>query len=134
MNKRAYPLLVQFVEYMVGGGVWFVVGYIVFALCYGFFGWIWWVAKLLADIIGWSLNYVIQRYWAFASPALAKYEGRVSVRYIAIMAVNAGIDFAIVGGLAQLGVTPYIGLLAAAAFFTVWNYLWYRFWVFSPKA
>ena len=133
MNKANRKLLIQFGQYMVGGGAWFVSGYIVFALCYGLFGWAWWVAKLLADIIGWALNYLIQRYWAFKHPALAGHEIRISTRYVAIMTVNTAIDFAIVGGLKALGVTPYIGLFVAAGFFTVWNYVWYRFWVFRPK-
>jgi hypothetical protein len=28
--------------------------------------------------------------------------------------------------------TPYAGFFASAAFTTVWDYLWYRFWVFKP--
>jgi hypothetical protein len=44
------------------------------------------------------------------------------------------IDYGIVGGLERIGITPYIGLFVAAGFFTAWNYLWYRFWVFAPAA
>jgi hypothetical protein len=31
------------------------------------------------------------------------------------------------------GLGPYPGFFASAAFTTVWDYLWYRFWVFKPE-
>ena len=129
---RRHKLLIQFAEYMISGGVWFWSGYIVFAVTYSLLGWNWFWAKMAADVVGWSLNFMLQRYWAFADPRLAGEEGRVRLRYISLTAVNFVIDYAIVGGLNALGVTPYIGLFAAAAFFTGWNYVWYRFWVFKP--
>ncbi len=127
-------MYIQFAQYMVGGGLWFVSGYIIFALCYGVLGWSWWTAKLLADIVGWTLNYLVQRYWAFDNPLLETQEIKVSAKYVLLMIVNTAVDFAIVGGLKWLGLTPFIGLWVAASFFTVWNYVWYRFWVFKPKS
>src|SRR3989304_8986354 len=126
-------LIIQFLEYMVGGGFYFWSGYAIFAICYSGLGWDWFPAKILADIIGFSLNFIIQRYWAFNDPRLKHHGVRISGRYILVTAINFIVDYAIVGGLNTLGITPYIGLFAAAAFFTAWNYLWYRFWVFNPK-
>ena len=126
-------LIVQFLEYMVGGGVWFWSGYAMFAVTYSVIGWNWIWSKLAADITGFSLNFILQRYWAFSDPRLKGVEWRVRVRYIFITAVSFVIDYMIVGGLNAIGITPYIGLFAAAAFFTGWNYLWYRFWVFKPQ-
>jgi hypothetical protein len=51
---RSHKRLIQFAEYMVGGGVYFWGGMAVFALCYNLFHWPWWVSKGLADIIGWT--------------------------------------------------------------------------------
>lgn len=129
---RGQKYLIQFAEYMIGGGVWFWSGYLVFALAYSVFHWNWFWSKMAADVLGWSLNYFLQRYWAFANPRLANSEGKVRTRYLLLTAVNFAIDYAIVGSLQVVGVTPYIGLFAAATFFTGWNYLWYRFWVFNP--
>ncbi len=128
-----HKLLKQFIEYMIGGGVWFWSGYAIFALCYSVIGTNWFIAKLAADIVGFSLNYFLQRYWAFNDNRLNKHEGRVLSRYVTITAINFVIDYLIVGGLKALGVSPYIGLFAAALFFTGWNYAWYRFWVFKPQ-
>jgi putative flippase GtrA len=130
---RRHKLLIQFAEYMVGGGVWFWSGYAVFAICYSGLHWQWWPAKILADAIGWTLNFVLQRYWVFADPRLVGQDKQVRIRYFALTAVNFLIDYAIVGGLKHVGITPYIGLFVAAGFFTGWNYLWYRFWVFKPE-
>lgn len=127
--------VVQFARFMVGGGLYFWSGYIIFGLCYSGLHWHWWQAKVLADIIGWTLNYLAQRYWAFDSPLLKTREGQNRTRYIVLTTVNTGLDYLIVGGLQAIGVTPYIGMFVAAGFFTAWNYVWYRWWVFAgPEA
>lgn len=132
-NIRHRRLIIQFLEYLVGGGVYFWSGYAVFALTYSGLKWDWVWAKIVADIVGWTLNFLIQRYWAFNNPRLAKYAAMVTGRYLAITFVNLVIDYAIVASLKSIGVTPYVGLFTSSLFFTAWNYLWYRFWVFSPK-
>lgn len=119
--------------YAVGGGLYFVSGYIVFAICYSLLGLEWWVGKILGDIIGWTLNYLVQRYWAFNSKTLYKHEWRARLRYISFTAFNIFLDYLIVGALKEVGITPYAGMIFAAAFFTVWNYFGYRFWVFKGR-
>ena len=101
-----------------------------FAIGYSGLHWAWWPAKMAGDVVGWTLNYLLQRSWAFASRDLHKREGAAVVKYILITAFNFGLDYAIVGGLKALGVSPYLGFFISAGFFTVWNYAWYRFWVF----
>lgn len=130
IRKRTKKLLVQFLEYFVGGNVFFYSGYAVFSLCYSVFRWHWWLAKLLADVIGWTLNYIVQRYWAFKKKSLYGHEEVNRGRYVLISAIDTVLDYGIVGGGVGLGLSPYFGMLAAAGFFTVWNYMWYRFWVF----
>ena len=125
-------LIKQFAKYMVGGGVYFWSGYAVFVLLYGGLHWSWFPAKVVCDIVGWTLGFFVQRYWAFHHPSLAGKTIRVTGRYILVNAVNFIIDYLIVWGLNSVGVTPYIGLFVAATIFTIWNYLWYRFWVFKP--
>lgn len=122
--------VIQFLEYMVGGTAYFWSGYAVFAACYSGLKWSWLPAKIVADIVGWSLNYLIQRYWAFANKGLAKHEGRTAGKYGLVMALNLVLDYLIIWGLKAIGISPYVGFFISAGFFTVWNYLWYRFWVF----
>jgi putative flippase GtrA len=47
------------------------------------------------------------------------------------MVVNFLLDLAIVGGLRAAGLTPYLGQFASAGFFTVWNYVLFKLWVFQ---
>lgn len=108
--------------------------YIVFAICYSGLHWAWWPAKMLGDAAGWTLNYFLQRYWAFASNSLKKREEVTLAKYAVLTIVNFAIDYGIVGGLKAMGVSPYIGTFVSAGFFTVWNYVWFRFWVFLGKA
>ena len=130
LNRVSKHDMRQFVAYFVAGSSYFWSGYITFAICYGALHWRWWPAKMLADAVGWTLNYILQRYWAFASNKLRNDEAHTVEKYALLTAVNFGIDYAIVGSLKALGVSPYLGLFISAGFFTVWNYLWYRFWVF----
>ena len=130
LNRRN---ILQFMKYMVGGTVYFWSGYLIFALCYSGLAWHWFWAKIAADIIGWTLNYLVQRYWAFNNRQLKKHEGLAAGKYALISIANLGLDYVIIWGLQELGVTPYIGFFISAGFFTIWNYLWYRFWVFYIK-
>lgn len=131
-NRRKRKLIIQFLEYMVGGGVYFWSGYAVFALLYSGVGIDWVPAKIAADVVGWTLGFLVQRYWAFNDPRLKGRNVRVTGRYVGITAVNFVIDYAIIASLKAVGVTPYVGFFISSGFFTVWNYIWYRFWVFKP--
>lgn len=129
-NKR----MIQFAEYMVGGGVWFWGGMLVFAICFDLLHWPWWVSKGLADIFGWTANYGIQRYWAFYDSKLKGQDGQVVFRYVVVNGIDFFIDYGIIWLCVHNGITPYIGFFVSAAFTTVWDYLWYRFWVFKPSS
>ena len=129
---RNHKLIVQFLEYMVGGGVYFWSGYVLFAIGYSILHWNWLWAKMMADAVGWTFNFILQRYWVFYDPH-NKHSLQITWRYIALTALNFIIDYSIVGGCNRLGITPYIGFFISAGFFTIWNYLWYRFWVFKVQ-
>ena len=131
LTSKNRKLGVQFIEYMISGGAYFWTGYGIFALLWSGLGWSLWWAKLSANVVGWTVNFVLQRYWVFRNPHLKGHATSVTGRYALITLVDFVMDYFIVYGLRQVfGVTPYIGQFISSAFFTVWNYLWYRFWVF----
>jgi putative flippase GtrA len=127
---KLHRRILQFVEYMVSGGVYFWSGYLAFFVFWSLLHWSLWWAKILADIIGWAINYMLQRFWVFSNDTLGEHRIQVTARYAVITLVDFGLDYVIVWGLRDLGLTPYLGQFVSAGFFTVWNYLWYRFWVF----
>ncbi len=133
MRKRTKKLIIQFAEYMISGGAYFWTGYLIFFIADKGLGWSLFWAKLAANIVGWTVNFVLQRYWVFRNPELKGHLGATTGRYMAITLVNFGLDYLIVAGLKDIGITPYIGQFISSGFFTVWNYLWYRFWVFPEQ-
>ena len=126
-------LVNQFLNYLTGGSIYFWSGYAIFAICYSGFGWYWLWAKMLADAIGWTLNYLVQRFWAFADQRHLS-EMQHAGRYIFIETVGFILDYALIGGLRQVGISPYIGFFISGIFFTFWSFLWYKYWVFPEKA
>lgn len=132
MKKRRSEIT-RFVEYMISGGAYFWSGYLTFfVLDKGVHASFFW-AKSLATLIGWTINYLLQRYWVFKNPQLKKHVTEVTGRYIFITLVDFVLDYLIVYSLKLVGVSPYIGQFISSGFFTIWNYVWYRFWVFPDK-
>lgn len=123
----------RIVEYLVSGGAYFWSGYAMFFVLDQVVGLNLWWAKLLANVTGWIVNYILQRYWVFDNPALAKHQTEVTGRYTVITLANWMIDYLIVAGLQKAGLTPYLGQFVSSGFFTFWNYFWYKYWVFPDK-
>ena len=126
--------VVQFVFFNAGGTAFFVVGYATFVLLYGGLHWSWLPAKILGDTLGWASNFAIQYFLAFRDERQGQHPHVVAGKFTFISLVNLGIDYAIVGLLKLVGVSPFIGLIIASQFFTVWKWFWYKSWVFRPKA
>lgn len=123
----------QIIEYMVSGGAYFWTGYLAFFIFDKGLHWTLFWAKISADVVGWVINYILQRHWVFNDPSLAKHKLDVTGRYLFITAVDFLIDYLIVRQLKVIGISPYIGQFVSAGFFTVWNYFWYKYWVFPSK-
>lgn len=129
MKKRNRHLLIQFVEYMISGGVWFWSGYILIVLLDNHIGLFW--ANFIGNAVGITLNFLLQRYWVFRT----KRPGKIAFtagRYVVYTLLNAFLlNYLILYALEEYaGLKPEIGQFIASAFFTVWNYFWYKFWVF----
>ncbi|MCA9348052.1 GtrA family protein [Candidatus Saccharibacteria bacterium] len=128
-QRRTRKLVIQFAEYLVGGGVWFWSGYILIILLDDMLGLF--MANLIGNTVGITLNFLIQRYWVFRTKRAGKIAFTAG-RYVAYTLVNAFLlNFLILYTLREyLGLGPEIGQFVASAFFTFWNYFWYKVWVF----
>lgn len=131
--KLSKKQIVQFTQYFISGGAWFWSGYAMFALCYSVFHLGIVPSKIISYIFGLTVNFVLERFWVFDNKNARKELDKVSVRYVLLSGVNLGIDTLIVWSLSQAGISPYIGQFVSAGFFTVWNFLWYKLWVFAKK-
>jgi putative flippase GtrA len=140
ITKRNKRLIIQFVEYMISGGAYFWSGYLAFAFLYGnqqnswpSLHWNLWWSTIVSNVFGWSINYILQRYWVFSNKNLKGHATQVTGRYLFITLVDFVLNYFILYGLKQVGITPYIGQFISSGFFTVWNWLWYKYWVFPEK-
>jgi putative flippase GtrA len=111
-KKQSKPktFATQFGKYMAGGNLYFWSGYAVFALCYS-------VA-----------------HWSFAGDRKPLREMQHVGRYVTIESIGFVLDYLIIFALNAIGITPYIGFFISAGFFTVWSYVWYKYYVFPQKA
>jgi len=129
--KKLRTEIKRLVAYSITGGAWFWSGYLTFALCDQVFGLSLWWAKLAANLVGITVNFILERVWVFDRGRSNKRLTVVTERYFFLTLVNLIIDYLIVLGLRDyLGISPYIGQFVAAGFFYGWNYLWYKYWVF----
>lgn len=129
-TSRFKKLLIQFVEYMLTGGVWFWSGYVIIVVLDDHIGLFW--ANLLGNAVGITLNFLLSRYWVFKTNKKSK-TGEAAWRYIVYTALNAFLlNYLILYGLEEgFGIDPAIGQFIASAFFTIWNFVWYKLWVFK---
>lgn len=135
MNKKQIKEAKRFTKYMLGGGLQFWSGYAVFAFCDVVLGLPFWPNKVLAYFVGASFQFVTERYWVFKYKNLShKRLGTSAERFYGLMIVNFLLDLVIVGGLRELGLTPYLGQFVSAGFFTIWNYMLFKFWVFTSAS
>lgn len=133
ISKKQSREVKRFTEYMISGGAYFWTGYLVFFFIDKGLGLAFFWAKSVSTLAGWTVNFLLQRYWVFKNPALAKHQTEVTGRYTFITIVDFILDYFIVYGLKLVGVSPYIGQFVSSGFFTIWNYFWYKYWVFPSK-
>ncbi len=131
-TKKTRKFIVQFTEYMISGGVWFWSGYILIVLLDNHIGLFW--ANLVGNAVGISLNFILNRLWVFKTKSHDNLQ-ETAVKYVVYTALNAFLlNYAILYGLREyVNIAPEIGQFIASGFFTVWNYYWYKKWVFRNQ-
>jgi putative flippase GtrA len=132
-TKQQHRVIIQFVEYMVSGGVYFWVGYLILDYLYYILHWNLWWATIVSNVVGWTVNFIMQRFWVFNNKTLKSHQTQVTGRYTFITLLDFVLNYFILYGLRQIGITPAIGQFISSAFFTIWNWFWYKFWVFPDN-
>jgi putative flippase GtrA len=130
-KRQKKPELTRIFEYMVSGGAWFWSGYIIISLLDDVIPLFW--ANLIGNAVGITINFILNRYWVFDGNKKEKTEA-AATRYVVYTALNAFVlNYYILKVLRDNGIEPEIGQFIASAFFTVWNYLWYKYYVFPER-
>lgn len=123
----------QIGAYLVSGGAFFWSGYAAFAVFDGLLSLAFFPAKMLANAVGLTVNYLLQDRWVFSQTKTKRAAQSSVPRYVLATAGMLMVDYFIVFGLKEIGVTPYIGQFISAGFFTVVNFVLYKYWVFAQK-
>ena len=132
MNKQLKFIKIDkklFLKYWFNGWIYFWTGYLIFFIMYSLLHHSWLESKIVADAIGWTLNYILQRIFVFNQAHRLKELAHL-YRYLFVESFGFVIDYLIIWGLKSIGITPYIGFFISSGFFTVWSYLWYKYFVF----
>lgn len=127
MKKMRLKNVVQFLQYNAGGllyfwSAWTIITY--FSDELSLVG-----AYILGNGIGLGLNYVVQKFVAFRkSEASAKKSGR---KFAVLTVLNLAIGYVLLKVLVEFGVSVGIAQFGNALFFTIWNWILYKNWVFK---
>lgn len=127
----------QVVTYLISGGAFFFSSYAWFFIADRGLHWNLFAAKVSSSLIGLLINFLLQHYWVFGTHKSTRHAGHFTGKYIVLTIVDLLIDYLIVSQLKKAGISPYIGQFVSSGFFVLWNYYWYKFWVFAddlPKA
>lgn len=89
-------------------------------------------ALATASIFAHVLFFVVNKEWVFDDKTGKRKTSQEITRFVLFMGLNYFINLGIITGLSHFfGITPYIGQFIAGFFFTAWNFIGLRFWVFQ---
>jgi len=89
------------------------------------------IAYPVASILAHFLFFVADKEWVFAEGGKRRKTRDELTRFIVFMGFNYIINLAIIFALKkEFGISPYVGQFVSAGFFTFWNYIGLKYWVF----
>jgi putative flippase GtrA len=120
--------ITQFAEYQLGGMLFFASAWVIITFGEPKIG-LWW-ANILGNAVGITLNYLVQRYLTFGkTPSSTQ---KTSWRFVVLTGLNLVTSYFVLKGLVSVGVKLWFAQCLSAGFFTLWNWTWYKLWVFKP--
>jgi putative flippase GtrA len=122
--------LSQFAKYQLGGLLYFVAAWVIITFGTKYIG-LWW-SNLIGNGFGIGLNYLVQRYITFAGKKGGHNTG--GWRFVILTVVNLLMGCFLLKVQVSLGVPLWLAQFVNAGFFTVWNWVWYKYWVFKEGA
>lgn len=131
-NKKLPALAVEFVKLQLSANIlfWGTIGGLF--LLYEIAGWGQTIALATASIVAHILFFLVNKEWVFDDITGKRKTSREIVRFVLFMGLNYIINLGIVTGLGYyFGLNPYLGQVVAALFFTVWNFVGLKYWVFQ---
>lgn len=129
MKKLSKKALSQFLKYNLGGLAYFWSAWAIITFSTSKLGSV--QAYLLGNFVGMLLNYLVQKFIAFGESNKTILSS--GWKYVFITILNLGIGYILLQLLVGIGLELWLAQFGNAAFFTVWNWYWYKTWVFSAE-
>ena len=123
MNRAS---LGQFVKYNIGGVLYFWSAWLIITFATDSIGLFW--SNLIGNGVGIVLNFLVQQFWAFDGQRGHLFNS--GWKFAVLTVINLGLSYGILSVLSENGVPLWLAQFVSAGFFTGWNWLWYRYWVF----
>ncbi len=119
------------IQYLVTGIIVFYADYLTFYIGFNHFDLTVPVAQAPAYVVGIVVNFILERAWVFKNQTKRDPIKKETRRYAIVLVINYAITVVILEVLERYGISPNWGKYLAAFFFTFWNYVVFRFWVFK---
>jgi len=131
-KKSLLKLAIEFIKLQLAGNILFWGTYAGYFVLHTLFGWAEVSALASASLFAHLLFFIANKEWVFDDKTGKRKTSSELVRFVLFMGMNYFINLGIIAGLREyFNVDPYIGQFIAALFFTVWNFVGLRFWVFQ---
>ena len=88
-------------------------------------------ANIIGNMVGIVLNYLVQRLWTFKDGDKTLFNS--GWKFAVLTIVNLGISYLILKGLTTAGMELWLAQFVSAGFFTGWNWVLYKYWVFRGQ-
>ena len=131
MKKKTRLTIFEFIRYTVAGNVFFWTTYLGYLVLRHIFDWPEAAALATASIIAHIIYFALDKEWVFSADKKHRKTNVEFMRFGAFMTFNYFLNLAIVLGLSRFGIIPEIGQFISAGFFTLWNWLGFKYWVFK---
>lgn len=131
-KKKLWKLAIEFIKLQLSANIlfWGTLGGL-FVL-YELLEWPQFIALATASIIAHIVFFIVNKEWVFDDKTGKRKTSGEVVRFIVFMGINYFINLGIVTGLSHFfDISPYIGQVIAAIFFTAWNFIGLKYWVFQ---
>ena len=130
-KKTLWQNIIQFIKLQVAGNILFWGTYIGHAVGDLFFHTDTWISVSIASVISHVLFFIVDKNWVFSDETGKRKTNQEVARFIIFMGFNYFLNIGITLGLERyFAVSPYVGQFIAAFFFTLWQWLGLKFWVF----
>jgi len=131
-KKTLVKYAIDFIKLQLSGNILFWGTYLGYFLLHEILHWSDILALATASIIAHIFFFLANKEWVFDDKTGKRKTSGEVVRFVIFMGINYFINLGIIAGLDHYyGLSPYIGQFVAGFFFTFWNFIGLRFWVFQ---